>query len=135
MGEGDLPLLYNTNNKPIHIMGLDQYAGVREKGDEKILEIAVWRKHPNLQGWMEKRYRLKGGTEEFNCVNLELTSKDIDDLEVAVSGEADSALPKTTGFFFGSDSDDHYKEQDLKFISDAREALEQGKEVIYSSWW
>ena len=83
-------------------MGLDQYAGVREKGDEKILEIAVWRKHPNLQGWMEKRYRLKGGTEEFNCVNLELTSKDIDDLEVAVSGEADSALPQTTGFFFGS---------------------------------
>ena len=34
-------------------MGLDQYAYVlREDGET--LEIARWRKHPDLHGWMEK---------------------------------------------------------------------------------
>lgn len=123
-------------------MGLDQYA-VARKGEpvekDGRLEwpesrgLADWRKHPNLQGWMEDLYRRKGGEEEdFNCVDVELTLEDLEALEKAVKGKE---MPKTEGFFFGSDSDEHYREQDLQFIEDAREAIKDGFTVVYSSWW
>ena len=118
-------------------MGLDQYAGIRldtkdEYGNWDTEELAYWRKHPNLQGFMENLYAEKGGTEEFNCVDVELTLEDIDALEASVKGEH---LPETGGFFFGEDSDEWYKESDLEFCANAREALDNGKTVVYSSWW
>ena len=123
-------------------MGLDQFAfAVSSNGSKE--ELAYWRKHPNLQGWMENLWESKGrpgrrededgmGMSEFNCIPLELTREDLDDLEDAVSG---SGLPETVGFFFGSDSDDYYKRQDLDFIRKAREALDNGITVVYDSWW
>ena len=123
-------------------MGLDQYATAR-KGEGTIdedgythykdsFEIAYWRKHPNLQGWMEELWRGKGNDGEFNCVDLELTLSDLDYLEQSLD---ESALPETAGFFFGTNSDDHYAEQDREFILSARNAIEKGYTVIYSSWW
>ena len=38
-------------------MGLDMYAYV---GTEGQCELAYWRKHPNLHGWMEKLWESKG---------------------------------------------------------------------------
>jgi hypothetical protein len=139
-------------------MGLDQYASARKGEPTKLEEpytvtledgtteehieysnewadsydLCDWRKHPNLQGFMENLYTEKGGEDEFNCVELELTLEDIDSLEISVKGEE---LPETGGFFFGDCSDDHYKDEDLQFCSDARQALEDGYTVIYSSWW
>lgn len=113
-------------------MGLDQYANARSKLSLENEELAYWRKHPNLQGWMEELYHEKGGTEDFNCVEVELTLEDLDALEKCVS---DGGLPPTTGFFFGSPSDERYREQDLEFIEKAREAIANGKQVYYSSWW
>ena len=123
-------------------MGLDQYAMAR-KGESKTdeegyeyyedsMELAYWRKHPNLQGWMENLWRVKGNEGEFNCVDLELTLNDLDNLEKALDNEA---LPETVGFFFGADADDHYAEADREFIVQARAAIKQGYKVIYSSWW
>jgi len=123
-------------------MGLDQYANAR-RGEAKTddegytyyedsMELAYWRKHPNLQGWMEDLYHEKGGGEEFNCVDLELTLQDLDALEESLDEEA---LPETAGFFFGTDSSDHYAEADREFIVQARAAIKQGYTVIYSSWW
>jgi hypothetical protein len=123
-------------------MGLDQYAFAIDNNGEKE-ELAYWRKHPNLQGWMENLWESKGRpglTEDnsgnmlgdFNCIPLELNIDDLDDLEDAVRG---SALPETGGFFFGSNSDDEYKEEDLEFIRKAREALDNGLTVMYDSWW
>ena len=123
-------------------MGLDQFAFAIDNNGEKE-ELAYWRKHPNLQGWMENLWESKGkpGLPEdhasdmmgdFNCIPVELNSDDLDDLEDAVRG---SGLPSTTGFFFGSDSDEHYKENDLEFIRKAREALDAGLTVVYDSWW
>ena len=123
-------------------MGLDQYAMAR-KGESKTdeegyeyyedsMELAYWRKHPNLQGWMENPWRLKGNEGEFNCVDLELTLNDLDNLEKSLDNEA---LPETVGFFFGADADDHYAEADREFIVQARAAIKQGYKVIYSSWW
>ena len=97
------------------------------------VELAYWRKHPNLQGWMEDLYRSKGGEDEqFNCVDVELTLEDLEQLEQDIK---DEALPETQGFFFGSDSDNYYREGDLQFISDARRHIKQGYKIVYTSWW
>ena len=123
-------------------MGLDQYATARkgdaitdDEGDtyyEDSIELAYWRKHPNLQGWRENLYHEKGGDESFNCVDLELDLEDLDALEESLDEEA---LPETAGFFFGSNADDHYAEADREFIVAARAAIKQGYTVVYSSWW
>ena len=123
-------------------MGLDQYA-TAHKGEpttddegytyyEDSMDLAYWRKHPNLQGWMQELYYEKGGEGEFNCVDLELTLGDLDALEATLDEEA---LPETAGFFFGNNADDHYAEADREFIVQARAAIKQGYKVIYSSWW
>ena len=49
-------------------------------------------------------------------------------------------LPKTEGFFYGTDTyeedyEKYYKKDDLAFIKSAREAIKDGKEVIYTCWW
>lgn len=122
-------------------MGLDQYGFARRgepvERDGKLeytdkVELAYWRKHPNLEGWMGDLYSRKGGTEEFNCQEVELTLEDLEDLERAVNFKE---MPETAGFFFGDDSDEHYREQDLEFIRDARNAIDDGYRVFYTSWW
>ena len=123
-------------------MGLDQYAIARrgekftdDDGDEYYsdnIELAYWRKHPNLQGWMESLWHVKGNGGEFNCVDLELTLDDLDALEETLDNEA---LPETAGFFFGGNADDHYAEADREFIVAARAAIKQGYKGFYSSWW
>ena len=123
-------------------MGLDQYATAR-KGEpttdddgytyyEDSMDLAYWRKHPNLQGWMQELYYEKGGEGEFNCVDVELTLEDLDALESTLDEEE---LPETVGFFFGSNADDHYAETDREFIVQARAAIKKGYKVFYSSWW
>ena len=123
-------------------MGLDQYATARRgeatKDDEGHLfyedsmELAYWRKHPSLQGFMENLWFEKGNEGEFNCVDLELTLEDLDSMEEALD---ENALPETVGFFFGENSDDHYAETDREFIREARAAIKRGYTVVYSSWW
>ena len=118
-------------------MGLDQFAHAVDNNGEKV-ELAYWRKHPNLQGWMEMLWNSRGrpnaheDSDDFNCIPLELTKQDLDDLEEDITNDH---LPETVGFFFGSNSDDHYRRQDLEFIQKARQALDNGLTVVYDSWW
>ena len=96
-------------------------------------ELHYWRKHPNLQGWMEELYYDKGGESEcFNCVNVQLTWEDLEQLEQDIKGKN---LPQTMGFFFGDDSDDYYKEETLEWIDRSLESIKNGYDVYYSSWW
>lgn len=118
-------------------MGLDMYAFTvkqgEELGDESRVEIAYWRKFNALHGFMEDLYRSQGGTEEFNCVPVQLTPADIDALELAI--KKDTLKPRA-GFFFGSQ--DIYPEDiesTVKFIEDARSAFDDGRDVYYDSWW
>ena len=140
-------------------MGLDQYAYAAAKAgaqdeyyeDEnydkddsdptklsKPREIAYWRKHPNLQGWMERLWveRNPGAEGEtgamFNGIELELTWEDLERLELDVIA---GTLPATSGFFFGNDSDEHYRGQDLEFIKNAKTELFMGLKVFYNSSW
>ena len=156
--------------------------------------LAEWRKHPYLQGWMERLYNAKadrlgytgivsaGGMGDdiaihveqydadgnplpvdddetvnrlkevqlkikeqlakekdgapaervFNQQPLRLSYSDLEQLETAINrGE----LPDSSGFFWGDDSSEYYKEQDLAFIAAAREAISNGYDVYYDSWW
>ena len=142
-------------------MGLDQFAYVANKGQHEEYyekgkwnpetnnfespvaepqEIAYWRKHPNLQGWMEQLWESKGkpnvygGGDDFNNIELELTWEDVDKLEKDIKSGAVSKLG-TTGFFFGDPSDDYYYEKDLQFCIDAKTELFLGRKVFYNSSW
>lgn len=143
-------------------MGLDQYAYAAARAGQhseywdrgeydsetrefnspvtKPTEIAYWRKHPNLQGWMERLWVERGcpeaynGDRTFNGVELELTKEDIDRLEQDILSEQVSKL-ETIGFFFGEASDDYYRKQDLDFIKEARFNLFMGLKVFYNSSW
>ena len=101
-------------------------------------EIAYWRKHPNLHGWMERLWRSKGmpGTGNtdatFNGIELELTWDDLDELERAIRH---NQLPDTEGFFFGNPADSHYYEQDLEFVNNAKAEVFLGLKVFYNSSW
>ena len=81
---------------------------------------------------MEQLWRDKGNEGEFNCVDVELIDADLDRLEADIKG---NNLPDTGGFFFGSNSDDSYKDGDLDFVHDAREHLSMGYKIVYTSWW
>jgi hypothetical protein len=126
-------------------MGLDMYAYTAAQantdwnsGEQR--EIAYWRKHPNLHGWMEQLWNQKSrpGMDKsyqdvmFNGVEVELTWEDLDNLEEDVTNDR---LPSTSGFFFGSNSDDYYREQDLEFIRKARAEIFTGLKVFYNSSW
>jgi hypothetical protein len=102
-------------------------------GDEtNATQIAYWRKHPNLHGWMEALYYAKGGEKEsFNCVPVELTREDLDALALAI---IDESLPGTTGFFFGNTKGSEYN-ADLQFVTEAIRCIENGDRVFYDSWW
>ena len=96
-------------------------------------ELAYWRKHPNLHGWMEQLAESKNlEYDSFNGVELELTWADIDALEQAVTHRQ---LPSTGGFFFGNNADDAYYESDLNFVKAARAELFLGLKVFYNSSW
>lgn len=140
-------------------MGLDMYAYVGRKGqrDEfyekaewnehtkefegpvtKPVEIAYWRKHPSLHGWMEQLWVQKGRPgqhdtyPEFNGIELELSWQDVEDLERAVRH---GKLPFTEGFFFGKPADNVYYDEDLKFCADAKAEIFLGLKVFYNSSW
>ena len=95
-------------------------------------EIAYWRKHPNLHGWMQQLWESRGNSGNFNGNELELTYDDLESLELDVIA---GTLPNTSGFFFGNDADTHYRKQDLEFIKHARAELFMGLKVFYNSSW
>ena len=95
-------------------------------------EIAYWRKHPNLHGWMQRLWESKGNSGEFNGDELELTWEDLDQLEQAIRNKK---LPDTSGFFFGRNADDEYREDDLKFVREAKAEAFLGLKVFYNSSW
>jgi hypothetical protein len=68
----------------------------------------------------------------FNCQPIRLTLTDIDQLEAHIML---GTLPETRGFFFGDDSSNEYREEDLAFIEEAKKAIAEGYDVYYDSWW
>jgi len=89
-------------------MGLDMFiAGVRyykydnleednigARKMEETVELAYWRKHPDLHGYIVNTFA--GGVD--NCEKILLEEKDLLRIKNAVN---QNALPKTEGFLFG----------------------------------
>lgn len=96
-----------------------------------------WRKHPNLHGWMHRRWASPLATPSqakrlFNQRHrVVLSTRSLIELERAVLR---GKLPRTTGPGFG-ESDGSERTGDLEFIAKAREALAADKFVYYTSWW
>ena len=140
-------------------MGLDQLAFKRRSitaAKDEAENIAEWRKHPNLQGWMERLWRKqkygdpanpdpKTGEgysnqtymgDPFNQEEVELTLDDIKRLRLDINNKTlNGGYGDTTGFFFGYSSDEFYRETDIDFCDKAEAALNKGYKVIYYSWW
>jgi len=103
---------------------------------EQPREIAYWRKHPNLHGWMEQLWNKHNGGDQdsskFNGIEVELTWDDLDRLEHIIKKRR---LPDTSGFFFGNNADQHYYDQDLEFVQKAKAETFLGLKVFYNSSW
>ena len=111
------------------------YTAVNNNADySDTRELAYWRKHSSLHGWMKQIWlnRCADGHTDFNGIELELSWEDLDMLENDI---AQGALPETRGFFFGDPADEYYKEADLEFIKNARAELFVGLKVFYNSSW
>ncbi len=124
-------------------MGLDQYASNilsdgEEPNDQHIeAEDFCWRKHSQLQAFMQEKWDKKNPNIEFNLQPLRLTKEDILDLKSRITF---GIMPRSDGgFFFGHQFQDEasqeYKEQDLKFCNWALEEIERGSPVYYECWY
>ena len=96
-------------------------------------EFFYWRKHPNLHGWFQNLYMDNGGKDVFNCIYIELTLEDLEELEEDLEMRK---LPYTVGFCFGQSTlEDKDFERDLDFVKKAKKAIKKGYSVYYTSWW
>lgn len=119
-------------------MGLDQYAHwvspdrlLAEQETDFTFENAeiimrdneffYWRKHWPLQEWMQKLYVEKGGTDPtFNCVNLQLTMRDLQTLEQDLKNDPE--------LFENYDTN-------AAFIQRSFNELDNGNRIFYTSWY
>lgn len=115
-------------------MGLDQILIARKEDEEK--KIGSWRKHANLQGYMQDLAVSKGivkRVDDFNCVDLELETEDIETLLGVI--ESDD-LKETHGIFFGSSyGNQAERDEDRSFFADAVLHRKDGWRIVYSCWW
>ena len=61
------------------------------------IELAYWRKHPNLHGYIVKTFN----NGEDDCTPIDLSPDNLDQIADAIE---ENNLPETTGFFFGESS-------------------------------
>jgi len=116
-------------------MGLDCYVRTPVITDDPDALNAknLWygRKENEIHGWMQRQSGMS--SEEFNCVDFDLTSEVMDKFESAMNH---GLLTPVTGFFFGGAND---KEQVLSaaqaLLYVARTAIDAGRKPYYTSSW
>ena len=113
-------------------MGLDMYIFTSKTGppdSESDEEIAYWRKHPDLHGWIVRH--LTPGRDD--CEPIPLVPAVVDALIEAVKKEE---LTKTSGFFFGA-SESADQDDTLKKLSRVRKIMtdEPNTLVYYQASW
>jgi hypothetical protein len=111
-------------------MGLDQRAWA-VKGEAKI-DIQYWRKHYDLEAFMEGLYRERGGFEEFNCIPIKLLEEDLlllQNTQILLREAYRDPPDGETPYWV-----DRIKQTD-DFIAHALALKREGYEIFYSSWW
>ena len=115
-------------------MGLDMYITSR-KSKDTWNSLVYWRQFNAVHAWFVNN--VQNGVDD--CGKYVVSQKKIveliDLLKQVKDTKDTSLLPTGKGFFFGSDADDYYREQDLKFIKDAKAELFFGFKVFYNSSW
>lgn len=127
-------------------MGLDMYInGTRRFKDayertkeglhtEEKFELAYWRKHPNLHGYIVEKFA--NGTDD--CNEVYMNAERIKELMEAVR---ERKLPHTTGFFFGeSEGSPEEMNDDLSQLEKVLEWLtaddtEAYRDIFYRASW
>lgn len=113
---------------------VDMEDGYRVTSNIKELELAYWRKHPNLHGYIVNTF----ARGEDNCEPIVLDFLDLQKILMAVENHG---LPPTSGFFFGS-SDGSEREEDMAVFRKAMDWLKEKdqdpnvtKTVYYQASW
>lgn len=119
-------------------MGLDMYLLARKDENDQCTRIHYWRKHHSLHNLMESIWINKGkplpegaalldghtiDEVEFNCLPLELTDDDLQDIVKKLKSKS---VSKELSFF----SEDY-----VRIINKARTMIKDGYHVYYDSWW
>ena len=126
-------------------MGLDQF--IKASKTEPIgkcngrayndadIEVAYFRKHPNLHGWMQDLWEESGGElPDWTSFNGDYLELDTDDLETLKAVTEADALPPTQGFFFG-ETQPYHKQDTLDAIEKCLAKIKEGYFVYYGSSW
>jgi len=128
----------------------EQYEVVVTKGGKKIdsikanrvkyieEEVGYWRKANQIHSWFVDN--VQDGVDDCGeyCVNYDTLSKLLDLCKKVQNDHslAESLLPVTSGFFFGSTNyDEWYFEQIKNTIEILEDALSEGNYFYYSSSW
>ncbi len=128
-------------------MGLDMYAFSVERADKTTAYktqadyqpddegalIFKWRKHGALHQWMRDLYYESGGEDDtFNLVNLAISKTVLYELEDDLrSSQVEGSMGN---HYFGELTEEEIA-NDLEFTRIAREHIDRGNVVYYSSWW
>lgn len=112
-------------------MELEQYAYYSdpELKDNCYFSFSYWRKHYQLNEWMQSLYEQKGGNGEFNGDFVELTKDDLLALDKATDDD----------HFYNQFEDPYWKEWtkkcDKQFIKKALELINKKFAISYCVNW
>lgn len=111
-------------------MGLDCYV-MHRISEKETNELWYGRKENEIHGWMQRQSGIPA--EEFNCVEFPLDNTLLDQLERDFQ---EGNLVYTPGSFFGVPG----SQEDIQtavdgLLSSTRQALKEGKQPYYFSWW
>ena len=128
--------------------------------EEEKKDVFVWRKHARLQTFMNKKFeeqnqhqvrkkQLEEKDKDFNPFDMShlgmngydevyITDDVVKDLETEIKSNYHRSFC-SDGFFWGQQFQEEavkeYKSQDLKFLKFCKEAIKNGKTVVYTCSW
>jgi hypothetical protein len=107
-------------------MGLDQYVFKRNKDadDEK---VAYWRKNYSLNEWACNNW-CDESISDFNCEELDLTEKSIDDIINYIIYNLDKSNN-------GQSYDKLFSSETIAKLVLCKERIQKGDELYYYAWW
>lgn len=110
-------------------MGLDMMIYGCINDSAPVEELAYWRKHPNLHGYIVNTFA--GGVDECQKIDLDLES-----LHKIIDAVNLGKLTTTTGFFFGTSSPG-YDASTIKDLLNVTAWLEEHPEgkIFYNASW
>lgn len=120
-------------------MGLAIYAFTTQRDipavdfshQDDAVQIFAWRSHWKLAIWLERLYRAKGSSRDFNGSHLRIDGVDLDALEKAIRA---SEIPADYPRYITLDDNAEPAEDNL-FIRTARNAIAKGLSVYLACCW